>query len=89
MYFYLLMNKDFIITIIIKESFQNQNTSAQSRLGEHGPDKLQLNFHHEHFIDPTNCPRVSEDGFRPSYKRGRGGEGAVIQTLRIAAGGSV
>ena len=21
-----------------------------------------VNFHHEHFIDPTNCPWVSEDG---------------------------
>ena len=24
---------------------------------------LTENFHHEHFIDPTNCPWVSEDGF--------------------------
>ena len=23
---------------------------------------LTVNFHHEHFIDPTNCPWVSEDG---------------------------
>ena len=23
---------------------------------------LKVNFHHEHFIDPTNCPWVSEDG---------------------------
>ena len=23
---------------------------------------LIVNFHHEHFIDPTNCPWVSEDG---------------------------
>ena len=22
---------------------------------------LTVNFHHEHFIDPTNCPWVSED----------------------------
>ena len=25
-------------------------------------DKMLENFHHEHFIDPTNCPWVSEDG---------------------------
>ena len=24
---------------------------------------LTENFHHEHFIDPTNCPWVSEDKF--------------------------
>ena len=24
---------------------------------------LTVNFHHEHFIDPTNCPWVSEDGW--------------------------
>ena len=23
---------------------------------------LTVNFHHEHLIDPTNCPWVSEDG---------------------------
>ena len=23
---------------------------------------LTVNFHHEHFTDPTNCPWVSEDG---------------------------
>ena len=27
---------------------------------------LTVNFHHGHFIDPTNCPWVSEDGFGPS-----------------------
>ena len=25
---------------------------------------LTVNFHHEHFIDPTNCPWVSEDVYR-------------------------
>ena len=25
---------------------------------------LTVNFHHEHFIDPINCPWVSEDGCR-------------------------
>ena len=24
--------------------------------------KFTVNFYHEHFIDPTNCPWVSEDG---------------------------
>ena len=24
---------------------------------------LTVNFHHEYFIDPTNCPWVSEDEF--------------------------
>ena len=35
---------------------------------------LTVNFHHEHFIDPTNCPWISEDerggqddGFRPFF----------------------
>ena len=27
---------------------------------------LTVNFHHEHFIDPTNCPWVSEDEFYPA-----------------------
>ena len=25
---------------------------------------LPVNFHHEHFIDPTNCPWVSQDGYQ-------------------------
>ena len=31
---------------------------------------LTVNFHHEHFIDPTNCPWVSEDGDRLKPKKG-------------------
>ena len=27
---------------------------------------LTVNFHHGHFIDPTNCPWASEDGFDES-----------------------
>ena len=27
---------------------------------------LTVNFHHEHFIDPANCPWVSEDEHRPA-----------------------
>ena len=42
---------------------------------------LTVNFHHEHFIDPTNCPWVSEDVFWSEWflywdrqkKRGRVG----------------
>ena len=30
---------------------------------------LTVNFHHEHFIDPTNFPWVSEDGQRGDDKR--------------------
>ena len=29
---------------------------------------LTVNFHHEHFIDPTNCPWVSEDGNMPDIR---------------------
>ena len=25
---------------------------------------LTVNFHHEHFIDPNNCPSVSEDAIK-------------------------
>ena len=27
-----------------------------------GSSRATVNFHHGHFIDPTNCPWVSEDG---------------------------
>ena len=29
---------------------------------------LTINFHHEHFIDPTNCPWVSEDDLDPDME---------------------
>ena len=32
-------------------------------MGRHTRLDLTVNFHHEHFIDPTNCPWVSEDDF--------------------------
>ena len=32
---------------------------------------LTVNFHHEHFIDPTDCPWVSEDGVE-GVRKGRG-----------------
>ena len=32
---------------------------------------LTVNFHHKHFIDPTNCPWVSEDGIFLKEERDR------------------
>ena len=29
---------------------------------------LTVNFQHEHFIDPTNCPWVSEDGWLLNFR---------------------
>ena len=39
---------------------------------------LTVNFHHGHFIDPTNCPWVSEDGFCISCGKNKSFVSAIL-----------
>ena len=61
---------------VSREKFQNKMLTTHKNYNlNHGYKKqtlsdeflarldLTVNFHHEHFIDPTNCPWVSEDGW--------------------------
>ena len=54
------MNNLFIISISFFPGIYHKPSSETQ-----GQLVGSINFHHEHFIDPTNCPWVSEDYHKP------------------------
>ena len=60
-----------VTRLLLFADWPEKNFSGQSEVGNSNVSRtgkcpgarldLTVNFHHGHFIDPTNCPWVSED----------------------------